>query len=278
MRVLVPSLSTGRPPTSPPDVPEALGMELCPVPEDHELGQDSLWDRTRHQLSSVDLVRFTWLDKNDDQGDQDDDDAQDDDNSNYDDIAPIKPIEDGTCHTTLPTIWVGVLPDTLTSEVAHESATEILGLLKQHGITGVDVAYRDSRMAQTSSVFDLDPLKDAIDNLSTPLSLPIAGLKTKMQDVNESGGDGSPHAQKSAGELEETQGELTKTRTKIDTLKAFFVNVKKKWSKAEDRTIGHVVWAPPIGVAVPPHRYTRDICVIKLDKKFKKFLGNVLDL
>ena len=34
-------------------------------------------------------------------------------------------------------------------------------------------------------VSDLDLLKDVIDNLSTPLSLPIAGWKTKMQ--------GTPH-------------------------------------------------------------------------------------
>ena len=59
-------------------------------------------------------------------------------------MAPIKPIEDGTRHTTPPTIWVGVLPGTLTGAVAHESATEILGPLKQHGVTGVDVAYRES--------------------------------------------------------------------------------------------------------------------------------------
>ena len=74
-------------------------MKLCSVPEDHQLGNDALWgrilnevrgrpsrretilcnlhsrskvvkllDTKRIQLSSVDLVRFAWLDKNDDQG------------------------------------------------------------------------------------------------------------------------------------------------------------------------------------------------------------------
>jgi hypothetical protein len=87
----------------------------------------------------------------------------------------------------LLTIWVGVLPDTLTGEVAHDSATEILELLKQHDITGVDVAYRESVVKFShgpdlfAPVFDFDPLKDIIGNLSTPTSLPIAGLKTKMQ-------------------------------------------------------------------------------------------------
>ena len=92
----------------------------------------------------------------------------------------------------------------------------------------------------------------------------------------EAGGD---DAQKSAGELAETQDQLTKTVTKIDALKAFFVDVKKRWSKLNDRVIGYVVWAPPIGVGVPPHRYTRDLCVIKVNKKkFRKFRGNVLSL
>jgi hypothetical protein len=89
---------------------------------------------------------------------------------------------------------------------------------------------------------------------------------------------GGNDAQKSAGELAETQDQLTKTVTKIDALKAFFVDVKKRWSKLKDRVIGYVVWTPPIGVGVP-HRYTRDLCVIKLDKKkFRKFRGNVLSL
>ena len=50
--------------------------------------------------------------------DDDDDDAQND-NLTYDDIAPIKPIEEGKRHTTDPTIWVGVLPDTLTGAVTR---------------------------------------------------------------------------------------------------------------------------------------------------------------
>lgn len=81
-----------------------------------------------------------------------------------------------------------MLPYTLTGAIAHESATEILGLLKELGIAGgVDVTYRES-VAKflhgpdlIAPVSDLDPLKDVIDDLSTPLSLPIAGRKTKMQ-------------------------------------------------------------------------------------------------
>ena len=79
--------------------------------------------------------------------------------------------------------------------------------------------------------------------------------------------------------LAEAEADLTKTRTKIDKLKKFFVDIKKRWSKRKDRVIGFVVWAPPIGAGVAPHRYTRDLCVIELYKdKFKNMVGNVLSL
>jgi hypothetical protein len=91
--------------------------------------------------------------------------------------------------------------------------------------------------------------------------------------------DGDLDDQNSVGMLERTQGELAQTHTKISALKDFFVNVVTKWSKAKNRVIGHVVWAPGTGAAGLPHRYTRDLCVIKLDKeKFKNFRGNVLSL
>ena len=79
--------------------------------------------------------------------------------------------------------------------------------------------------------------------------------------------------------LDENKAELAKTRTKIGNLKKFFVDVKKRWSRSNDRAIGFVRWAPPIGAGVAPHRYTCDLCVIKLYKeKFKHMIGNVLSL
>ncbi|KIY48392.1 hypothetical protein FISHEDRAFT_58901 [Fistulina hepatica ATCC 64428] len=90
----------------------------------------------------------------------------------------------GTVVTTPITIWVGVLPDTLTGEDAFKSSIDILDLLREHGISDLDVAYRES-VARGSSgpellapVSDLDPLKAVIDPVTTALSLPIAGLKT----------------------------------------------------------------------------------------------------
>lgn len=89
-----------------------------------------------------------------------------------------------------------------------------------------------------------------------------------------------PNGQQAAGELVESQRELSKTRTAIEELKKFFVKMKKQWTKPKDRVIGHVVWAPSVSVSTAPHGYTKDVCVVKLDeKKFSQnFKGNVLDL
>jgi hypothetical protein len=84
---------------------------------------------------------------------------------------------------------------------------------------------------------------------------------------------------KSAGYLDKTRAQQTEPRAAIIALDAFFVKLSKNWSELTDRIIGHVVWAPPIGVSVLPHGYAQDLCVIKLDKKFRDgFLGNVLSL
>jgi hypothetical protein len=103
-------------------------------------------------------------------------------------------------------------------------------------------------------------------------------LKTRVISLTALVEGGGSRAEQSGLKLPETQEQLTKTRTKIDALKVHFVTVKK-WSKAKDRVIGHVVRAPPISVATPPHQYMQDVCVIKLDKdKFRHFMRNVLNL
>jgi hypothetical protein len=72
----------------------------------------------------------------------------------------------------------------LTVEVAHDSSNDILDLLKNHGISDIDVAFRESmaRPLRDPQLFapvdDLHHLKEAIDSLTTALGMPIAGLKT----------------------------------------------------------------------------------------------------
>ena len=134
-----------------------------------------LLDQRNIQHSSVDLVRFSWVEENEE--DEDDEGIEDVDIE----IAPYR-----TVVTTPVTIWVGVLPDTLTGEVAFHSSNDILDLLKEHGISDIDVAYRESVVRGFSGpelfapVSDFDPLKAVINPVTTALGLPIAGLKTLM--------------------------------------------------------------------------------------------------
>lgn len=92
-------------------------------------------------------------------------------------------------------------------------------------------------------------------------------------------GDGF-NAEQATRYLVKTQDELSETQMTIKELKNFFVKMKTQCAKPNDRVIGHVVWAPPVSVSTAPHGYTKDVCVIKLDKKkfLPNFRGNVLDL
>ncbi|KAI0682551.1 hypothetical protein BC835DRAFT_1424251 [Cytidiella melzeri] len=155
-------------------------MRLTGVEKEHKLGEDGLWDTicdifvvevfdiNSIKFSSIDFVRFTcrWVNSN---------------------IEVTVPVEDIDCYTTPPTVWIGVLPNTLSSELAYKAAVEILEILKQHNISGVDVAFRESVVRSLSgpgpALFGpaCDITKQFIDHLSTPLSLPIADLKSMSQ-------------------------------------------------------------------------------------------------
>ncbi|KAJ3714729.1 hypothetical protein C8R42DRAFT_682127 [Lentinula raphanica] len=363
-----------------PSGPEAYKrvMRIIAVPDTHEFGPKVSWDAIRDQVvvlldqrniqfTSVDFVRFTWLNKRADREIDEDEDDEDTDaeeeNLNYDDIPRIQPVEYGDRHVTNPTIWIGVLPNTLNGGIAHDSSKDIRSFLDLIHVENIDIAYRESVYkplcghgpALFSPVEDGDSLKDVIGNVSVALSLPIAGRKMTMQGtlgpyfragdklyaitvrhnvftLNEDNleyhyHDSAPKKEvmvmgapafknylasiqalisthidtvarlekkittfrgrvqagvdvvESQKKLGEHETELANTRIKIDRLKNFFVNIKLNWSKAEDRVIGFVRWAPSIGVGIAPHRYTRDLCVIELDKKkFRSLIGNVLSL
>lgn len=152
-----------------------------------------LLDQRGIRVTVVDFVRFTWLNKHVDReiedDDDDDDDAKEEEVLDYDDIPPIQTVEYGDRHFTNPTIWIGVLPDTLSGGVAHDSSKDIRALLDSLQIQDIDIAYRESIYkslpghgpALFPTVENRDSLKDVIDNVSVALSLPIAGRKTTMQ-------------------------------------------------------------------------------------------------
>ncbi|KAG8816370.1 hypothetical protein FRC19_000408 [Serendipita sp. 401] len=327
---------------SPPSGPsqDLRVMQLLTVHE-HEhakIAQHNLWRKIRDEtvelldhkqikLTSVDLVRFRWEEQTEDGR--------------------------GKTVTSRVTIWIGVRPDSTNGDAAFNSAANIIELLKRHGIDDIDIAYRESEAQPLSGpilyapVNDLHPLKTVIDWVTTPLSLPIAGLKTRhMQGTlgfyfkvgddlygvtarhvlfpdtegNEAYRYDTPapkkhvilmgnrgfddllasiqahigtfnntlivleksvksHTARAAGgnqqaaaDLMLLQQNLDDTKKKITELKKFFATLKRDWSEVNNRVIGHVVWSPPITGLNPPNGYTRDVCVIKLNKE--KFLPN----
>jgi hypothetical protein len=126
-------------------------------------------------------------------------------------------------------------------------------------------------LAFTNYLASIQALISTCINAVESLEKKIATFRGQVQD--------NINLDESQRKLNEYEIELTKTRIKIVDLKDFFVRVKKTLSKPRDRVIGFVRWAPPIGVGVAPHRYTRDLCVIELYKdKFKSMIGNVLSL
>ncbi|KAJ2913566.1 hypothetical protein MD484_g6826, partial [Candolleomyces efflorescens] len=98
-----------------------------------------------------------------------------------------EPTEDGRGNlvTSPVTIWIGVLPNSTNGDAAFDSAQGISELLKRHGIDDIDIVYRESQAHPLSGpilyapVNDFHPLKSVIDWVTTPLSLPIAGLRTR---------------------------------------------------------------------------------------------------
>ncbi|KIY61612.1 hypothetical protein CYLTODRAFT_495169 [Cylindrobasidium torrendii FP15055 ss-10] len=194
----------------PPSGPEEYTrlMRIIPVPESHEFGQNGKWDLVRDQvvklldqrnikLTSVDFVRFTWLnewpaqeieseeeDEKEDEGELTDAEVE----RLYDAIRRNKPVEYGERHYTNPTIWIGVEPDSLTGAEAHKSSEDICAYLDSLGAQNIDIAFRESfyrPLSHGPPLFKpcddfLEPLWPVSDNVSVALSLPIAGYKTAI--------------------------------------------------------------------------------------------------
>ncbi|KAH6906946.1 hypothetical protein BKA70DRAFT_1491731 [Coprinopsis sp. MPI-PUGE-AT-0042] len=181
-----------------PTGPEAYTrlMRLVAVPDHHPLGQDNRWEKVRDKVvelldesdikvSSIEFVRFTWLDESTDWEEDYSNEwlVEAEGELNYDDIPLIQPAEYEKRHYTNPTIWIGVSPDTLTASHAHEASRGIFSILDSFHIKDIDIAYRESVYKEMSGhepalfrpVEDDDPLKDIIQNVSVFLSLPITG-------------------------------------------------------------------------------------------------------
>ncbi|KAI0033139.1 hypothetical protein K488DRAFT_85147 [Vararia minispora EC-137] len=119
----------------------------------------------------------------------------------------------------------------------------------------------------------LDSIQALIGTLNDTAKVLEKNVKTYTARV----ADGN---QQAAADLAKFNQNLDDTRAMVVELKKFFATLKKDWSDVKDRIIGHVVWSPPIIGSTPSNSYTRDVCVIKLNKE--KFLpnlkGNAIDL
>lgn len=120
-------------------------------------------------------------------------------------------------------------------------------------------------------------LLDSTQKLIGTLNDTAKVLERNVQTYTARVAAGNPLA---AADLARYQQRLDDTKATVVELKSFFVTLKKDWSDVRDRIIGHVVWSPPIIGTTPSNAYTRDVCVIKLNKE--KFLpnlrGNAIDL
>jgi len=76
-------------------------------------------------------------------------------------------------------------------------------------------------------------------------------LDGRVQTLTEQAAGDGPRSVKAEQDLPGVEQQLTTTRARINDLKAYFVKVKKEWSKPKDRVIGYVAWSPPIGVRLP---------------------------
>ena len=119
---------------------------------------------------------------------------------------------------------------------------------------------------------------DSITELITKLTYTVEYLENQTRRLKARVQDGI-NVHESRVELGVNEAVLAPMRHKLDNVKTFFTDIKNGWSQSKDRVIGFVCWAPPIGVGVAPHGYTRDLCVVELHKeRFKHMLGNVLSL
>ena len=82
-------------------------------------------------------------------------------------------------------------------------------------------------------------------------------------------------------EREEAQAALDRAKKVMKVHPPFCQEVLECWGPAEERVLGHVLFAPPIGVGPTADQYTEDFAIIALDPSkidAKNFKGNVIDL
>jgi hypothetical protein len=103
----------------------------------------------------------------------------------------------------------------------------------------------------------------------------ILRLTTKIHEGNHSPAKTAEHQ----ANLEQKMHDLPYLQAEVSAAKEFQANIQCHWNGKQSRIMGHVLWSPPYGVGDDPYPYSRDLCIIELDKdKFRSFDGNRLSL
>jgi len=79
----------------------------------------------------------------------------------------------------------------------------------------------------------------------------------------------------------ESQTVLDKAKKAMKEHPLYCQEVLEYWGPAEERILGHILYAPPIGVGATADQYTEDFAIIALDPSkidAQNFKGNVIDL
>ncbi|KAF8901022.1 hypothetical protein CPB84DRAFT_1847006 [Gymnopilus junonius] len=269
-------------------------MQLHPVYEHHKLGKDDLWatvvkllEQRTIKLSFFDLVRFSGFEEN-----EHDEDIKVDPygtvafHSSNDILELLK--EHGIFDVDVAyreSAARALSGPELFAPVSHydplkaviDPLTTALGLpiaglktLKRQGtmgfyfrvgkdlyaVTARHVLFPDSR-GNHPYIYIAGPKKKVVlmgTKAFTNFLISIEVLEKQVTMLTARSERGGSNAQQAADDLEKTQRNLVETQTAIVELKKFFVKAKKQWTKPKDRVVGHVVWAPPIGVSTSPHR------------------------
>ncbi|KAI0091513.1 hypothetical protein BDY19DRAFT_983828 [Irpex rosettiformis] len=202
------------------------------------------------------------------------------------DFHPLKSVIDWiTTSLSLPIAGLKTLHMEGSLGFYFKSGEDLYGVTARHVLfpdTEGNDSYSYSTSAPKKNVVLMgnrafEDLLAAIQALIGKLNAKAFGLEKNIEAYEARVAGGDPQA---AAGLAKFQQILQKTRNTVVELKNFFVTLKIDWADVRNRIIGHVVWSPPITGLTPPYNYTRDVCVIKLDKQkfLPNFRGNAIDL
>ncbi|KAF8994474.1 hypothetical protein BDQ17DRAFT_1366852, partial [Cyathus striatus] len=203
-------------------------------------------------------------------------------------------------------LWIGIIPNSLSREVALEATRACNGILQSFQIQDIDIAFRESQFRRyipsTNPIAEFcGPLTASLGDNSETIYLltardgarigfdhresiqePVEVISITTQ-IDRLGSRRKYWLDRSKDEEERAsvESDLREEGVSMKMLKDFNNNVICDWSQEENRIIGRVLYAPPIGPSEGPKRYSEDWALIELDRSkidWPNFKGNMIDL